>query len=107
MNEVRYITEAALDAMHAQYAAKARQHEELAVAAAGIIAQLARQLAVARGKLKDYDTLLARVNEQEWAFQNVLAWRVENEHLWGLVAELDKMVREYEEGIRNEQREIR
>lgn len=96
MGEVRYITEAALDAMHAQYQAKVRAYEELAVASAYVISQLTWQLALANARAKDYEALLARVNEQEHAFQNVLAWRAENEHLWGVVAELDRMVRECE-----------
>lgn len=98
MAEVRYITEAALDAMHLQYAAKARKYEELAVAAAAIISELTWQLAVLRERVKDYPALLERVNAQESAFQNVLAWRAENEHLWRVVAEMDAELREREAG---------
>lgn len=70
------------------------------------LAELWRQVAIlslqyaaaCRERDADYHKLLADSNEWMHVAQQALAWRDENNHLWGVIEELDKQLREVESG---------
>jgi ABC-type transporter Mla subunit MlaD len=80
------------------------QHNAMAADFLRCLSLLSRQLAVNRKKTEQFDDLVEENNRLLPLAQRAQAWREENEHLWHVIADLDKQLQRYEkEGNYNDE----